>query len=64
MTPFLAAFDTTSSPQRRINAPYSLLAFAHIHSEAGTPTEGIWNAVVGRNGPLLCAEEGVDFRVK
>jgi hypothetical protein len=40
------------------------LAFAHIHGEAGTPTEGIWNAVVGRNGPFLCAEEGVDFRVK
>jgi hypothetical protein len=42
MIPFLAAFDTTSSPQRRINAPSSLLAFAYIHSEAGTPTEGSW----------------------
>jgi hypothetical protein len=64
MTPFLASFDTTPSPHRRINAPRSLLANAHIHGEAGTPTEGIWNAVVGRNGPFLCAEEGVDFHVK
>jgi hypothetical protein len=64
MPPFLASFDTTPSPHMRINAPRSLLAFAHIHGEAGTPTEGIWNAVVGRNGPFLCAEEGVDFRVK
>jgi hypothetical protein len=61
MTPFLASFDTTLSPHRRINAPCSLLAFAHIHGEAATPTEGIWNAVVGRNGPFLCAEEGVDY---
>jgi hypothetical protein len=65
MTRFsLHSFDTTPSPYRRINAPRSLLAFAHIHGEAETPTEGIWNAVVGRNGPFLCAEEGVDFRVK
>jgi hypothetical protein len=63
MTPFLAAFDTTSSPHERINAPYSLLAFAHIHGEAGTPTEGVGSVVVGRNGSFLCAE-GVDFRVK
>jgi hypothetical protein len=62
---FLASFDTTPSLHSRINAPRSLLAFAHIHGEAGTPTEGIWNAVVGRNGPFLCAEEGVDcFHVK
>jgi hypothetical protein len=33
-----------------------LLAFAHIHGKAGTPTLGIWSAVVGRNGPVLCAE--------
>jgi hypothetical protein len=61
--PFLASFDTTPSPHERINAPRSLLAFAHIHSEAGTPTEGVGSAVVGRNGPFLCAE-GFDFRVK
>jgi hypothetical protein len=41
MTRFLASFDTTPSPHRRINAPRSLLAFAHIYGEAGTPTEGI-----------------------
>jgi hypothetical protein len=58
-TTALASFDTTPSPHRRINAPRLLLAFAHIHGEAGTPTEGIWNAVVCRNGPFLCAEEGV-----
>ena len=50
----LASFDTTQSPHRRINAPSLLLAFAHIHGEAGTPTLGIWSAVVGRNGPILC----------
>jgi hypothetical protein len=57
--PFLATFDTIPSPHRRFNAPRLLLAFVHIHGEAGTPTEGIWNAVVGRNGPFLCAEEGL-----
>jgi hypothetical protein len=36
-----------------MNAPSLLLAFAHIHGEAGTPTGGIYSAVVGRNGPLL-----------
>jgi hypothetical protein len=40
--------------------PSLLLAFAHIHGEAGTPTVGICSAVVGRNGPFLCAE-GVDY---
>jgi hypothetical protein len=54
-TPFsLHSFDTTPSPDGRINAPSLLLAFAHIHGEAGTPTGGIYSAVVGRNnGPLL-----------
>jgi hypothetical protein len=41
MIPFLGTFDTTPSPHRRINAPRSLLAFAHIHGEAGTLMEGI-----------------------
>ena len=49
----LASFDTTLSPHRRINAPSLLLAFAHIHGEAGTPTLAIWSAV-GWNGPVLC----------
>jgi hypothetical protein len=53
----LAAVNTAMpSPHRRINAPRSLLAFAHIHGEAGTPTLAIWSAMVGRNGPFLCAE--------
>jgi hypothetical protein len=47
--PILATFDTTPSPHRQINAPRLLLAFAHIHGEAGTPTEGICSAVVSRN---------------
>jgi hypothetical protein len=51
--PILATFDTTPSPHGRINAPSLLLAFAHIHGVAGTPTVGICSAVVGRNGPLL-----------
>ena len=58
--PILASFDTTPSPHRRINAPSLLLAFAHIHGEAETLTLGIWSAMVGWNGPVLCAE-GVDF---
>ena len=61
--PILATLDTTPSPHGRINAPSLLLAFAHIHGEAGTPTLGICSAVVGRNGPFLCAE-GVDFHAK
>ena len=60
--PILATFDTTPSPHGRINAASSLPAFAHIHGEAGTPTEGIWNALVGRKSPVLCAG-GVLFSV-
>jgi hypothetical protein len=37
----LDSFDTTPSPHRRFNGPSLLLAFAHIHGEAGAPTEGI-----------------------
>jgi hypothetical protein len=33
-----ATFDITLSPHGRINAPSLLLAFAHIHGEAGRPT--------------------------
>jgi hypothetical protein len=51
--PILATFDTTPSPQGRINAPSLLLAFSHMHGEAGTPALGICSAVVGRNGPFL-----------
>jgi hypothetical protein len=54
--------DTTPSPHGRINAPSLHLAFAHIHGDAGTPTLRICSAVVGRNGPFLCAE-GVDFHI-
>jgi hypothetical protein len=43
-----------------INALSSLLAFAHTQDEAGTPTEGIWNALVGRKSPV----RGAFFRVK
>jgi hypothetical protein len=60
----LATFDTTPSPHGRINAPSLLLAFAHIHGEAGTPTLATYSAVVGRNGPFLCAEQGVDYYFK
>ena len=56
--PIFASFDTAPSPHRRINAPSLLLAFAHIHGEAGTPTLATRSAMVGRNGPFLCAEEG------
>jgi hypothetical protein len=61
--PILTTFDTTPSLHWRINAPGSLLAFAHIHGEAGTPTVGIRSAMVSRNGPILCAER-VDFHSK
>ena len=59
-TTILASFDTTLSPHRRTNAPSVLLAFAHIHGEAETPTLAIWSAVVGRNGPVLyvCVQKG------
>jgi hypothetical protein len=61
-TPFsLHTLNTTPSPHGRINAPSLLLAFAHIHGEAGTPTLGICSAVVGRNGPLFLCAERVDF---
>jgi hypothetical protein len=43
--PILATFDTNPSPHRRFNDPSLLLAFAHIHGEAGTPTEGIGSAL-------------------
>ena len=47
--PVLATFDTTPSPHWRINAASLILAFAHIHGEAGTSALGIWRARVGRN---------------
>jgi hypothetical protein len=47
--PIFATFDTTPSPHWRTNAASLLLAFAHIHGEAGTPALGIRSAVVGRN---------------
>jgi hypothetical protein len=56
--PIFASFDTAPSPHRRINAPSLLLAFAHIHGEAGTPTGGVGSAVVGRNSPVLFVQEG------
>jgi hypothetical protein len=61
--PILAAFDTSPSPHRRINAPSLLQAFVHSHGEAGKPTEGIWSAVVGRNSPVLCARGVLLFPV-
>ena len=62
--PILASFDTTPSPHRRVNAPSLVLAFAHIHGEAGTPALGIWSALAGRKkGPFLCAGR-VDFHAK
>ena len=61
--PIIATFDTTPSPQGRINAASLLLAFAHIPGEAGTPTEGFCSAVVGRNGPFvsMCRRRGQLF---
>jgi hypothetical protein len=41
----------------RINAPSLLLAFAHIHGEAGTPTGGIYSVMLGRNG-RFCVQRG------
>jgi hypothetical protein len=71
----LATFDTTPSPHRRINAPSLLLAFAHIHGEAGTPTLGICSAVQcsavqcsGESGrsvvSMLCRRGGYYFHAK
>jgi hypothetical protein len=50
----IATFDITPSPHRRANAPSLLLAFAHIHVEAGTPSLRTRSAVVGPDGPVLC----------
>jgi hypothetical protein len=43
----IATFGITPSPHRRINAPSLLLAFAHIHGEAGTSSLRTRSAVVG-----------------
>jgi hypothetical protein len=59
--PGLASFDITPSLHGRINAPSLLLAFAHIHGEAGTPTLAIWSAMVGRNGPFVSVCRRVAF---
>jgi hypothetical protein len=40
-----------------------LLAIAHIHGEAGTPSLRTRSAVVGPDGPVLCVE-GVHFDAK
>ena len=60
INPILASFDIIPSPHMRITAPRLVAALAHIHGEAATPALGVWSAVVGRKGPVLCAE-GVDF---
>jgi hypothetical protein len=54
ITTSFSLHSTPPSPHGRINAPSLLLAFAHIHGEAGTPTLATYSAVVGRNGPCLC----------
>jgi hypothetical protein len=65
MTPFSPhLFDTAPSPHRRITAPSLLLANTHIPGEAGTPMGGVGSAVVGRNGPVLCAGGVLFFGVK
>ena len=57
--PSLASVDTTPSPHGRITAPRLVVAFAHMHGEAGTPALGIWSAVVGRKGPgSVCMQKG------
>jgi hypothetical protein len=59
--PIVASFDIARlRTGGRINAPSLLLAFAHTQGEAGTPTESVGSAVVGRNSPVL----GCFFRVK
>jgi hypothetical protein len=60
--PIIAAFGITPSLLSRATAPSLLLAFAHIHGEAGTPSLRIRSAVVGPNGPVLCVE-GVHFHI-
>jgi hypothetical protein len=59
-TPIIATFGIIPSPHRQITAPSLLLAFAHIHGEAGTPSLRIRSAVVvGPNGAVLGVVEGV-----
>jgi hypothetical protein len=61
--PILAAFGITPSPHRRTTAPSLLLAFAHVHGEAGTPSLRTRSAVVGPNGPVL-GVKGVDYNMQ
>jgi hypothetical protein len=61
--PIFAAFGITPSPHKRTTAPSLLLAFAHIHGKAETPSLRIRSAVVGPNGPVLCVE-GMHFNAK
>jgi hypothetical protein len=58
----LHLFDTTPSPHGRINAPSLLLAFAHIHGEAGTPTLGHLQCSGGSDWSVsMCSRGGLKF---
>jgi hypothetical protein len=60
-TPVIATFDIIPSPHTRITAPSLLLAFAHIHGEAGTPSLRIRSAAVGPNERPVLWVEGVHY---
>jgi hypothetical protein len=59
-TPIIAAFGITPSLHRWTTAPSLLLAFAHVHGNAGTPSLRTRSAVVGPDGPVLYVE-GVHY---
>ena len=44
----LAVFDIAPPPHRRITTPSLIVAFAYIHTQAGTTTLGTGSAVWGR----------------
>jgi hypothetical protein len=61
---FYSAFQEPVSYAEAMRRPDATKWQAAIEeAKAAFFANGTW-AVVGRNGPFLCAEEGVDFRVK
>ena len=60
MDAILAVFDIAPPPHRRITTPSLIVAFAYIHTQAGTTTLGTGSAVWGRQ-PLFLGENRVQF---
>ena len=64
----LAVFDIAPPPHRRITTPSLIVAFAYIHTQAGTTTLGTGSAVRGgqplflgenRQGPIMVQMDAI-----